>query len=144
MCTSIHITPCSNAKSVPEISLDSYSQPHSVAADPRISSYFCICWNKVRPLSVLPDSLTERAEDGPQSCLVAFWLVYVSWNTARPAHPALVPNPHAKSQSSADSSFPVISTMAFPPRFQKGLVFLVQFCFLYLKEPWAAQGEHRD
>ena len=95
---------------------------------------------------MLPDSLAERAEDGPQSRLVAFWLVYVSWNTARPAHPALVPNPCAKSQSSAgrDSSFPVISAMACPPPFQKGLVFLVQFSFLYLKEPWAAQGEHRD
>lgn len=28
--------------------------------------------------------------------------------------------------------------MTIPPPFLKGLVFPVQFCFLYLKEPWAA------
>lgn len=32
--------------------------------------------------------MTEKTGDGPQSCPIGFWPVYVHWHTAYPARPA--------------------------------------------------------
>lgn len=39
--------------------------------------------------------------------------------------------------------FQIISHMAFPPFFQKGLIFLVRLCILHLEEPQTSRGDYR-
>lgn len=75
MSTATHITPCTIAKAVSEISLDFYCQQYYTAAEPQIISYFCICCNKILPLFMLLESWLRRLWMDPKVALLPFGLL---------------------------------------------------------------------
>lgn len=118
MPTSIHIAPCSTAKSIAETSLDFFFQQFSITLE-----------------SILGQ------------CPCDFWLLYACWNTAYPAHPAIVQNPRDQSHSwvCCDSSFLDHINYGIPTSLPEGADILgaVLYPIRYRKEPGPSHREIR-
>lgn len=125
MCICVDINsyyPTQHCKAIPEISLDSYFQHYSTAADPQISSYFYICCNKIWPVSVGPESQQRGPGMDPSVVLLSFGLLMpAGTQLTLPTRPQSKTHKESLSvQLAVTRHFQVISNMAFAPPCPEG------------------------